>query len=222
MTEKVVFQCSSRKHENLWTYEGQRIEFVAQPEQCGGSTGFLYSRPDDLIPNTNKTWRRELEDYSRRHSGTGDNPDDLLKAWELYKPKEYGLLVSRFGYKNVFILSAGWGLTRSDFLLPHYDITFSRRAKEAYKKRKKTDTYSDFNHLAKDIEQSDTIYFFGCNDYLPLYYHLTRDLPGTKIIFHKSEKPPQERGYKYCKYVTTQSQNWHYPCVRDFIDGKLR
>jgi hypothetical protein len=129
---RIVFPCCSRKEPRYWEYHGQKVELVASPRQCDNSTGIKYQRPDDPIGDTNKTWRDELESYNRDKKES--NPLELLKAWQLYKPRKpyekiYRCLVEKYGEQNVFILSAGWGLVRSDFLLPHYDITFSSLAK---------------------------------------------------------------------------------------------
>ena len=54
-----------------------------------------------------------------------------------------------------------------------YDITFSAPA-EAWKRRTKRDSFSDFAHLTQsDICDNENPYFFGGRDYLPLYYALT-------------------------------------------------
>ena len=95
---------------------------------------------------------------------------------DLYKPKIYGDLVGAFGWANVFVLSAGWGLIRSDFLTPDYDITFSSQGKPWSKRSKRlTRPLQDFNHL-KDARLSpdESIHFFGGMDYLELYYELTQ------------------------------------------------
>jgi len=178
-----------------------------------------YCRPDDPIPSSSRTWRQELLSYNQR----GTNPDGLLRAADLYAHSVYRELVKEYGWANTFILSAGWGLVRADFLLPSYDITFSSQA-SACNRRRKSDRYDDFNHLSDyhGIHLEDTVYFCGSNDYLPLYYRLTRDLSGRKVIYHKAQSPPKEEGYVYIQYITRQSTNWHYTCAREFIQGKLQ
>jgi hypothetical protein len=84
----------------------------------------------------------------------------------VYGNKVYERLADHFGGQKVFILSAGWGLIRADFLTPYYDITFSQSA-DAYKRRKKTDRYADFCMPPGDTD--DDIFFFGGKDYLPLF-----------------------------------------------------
>jgi len=215
---KFIVQCSSRKRVGLWTFNGQLVKFVGHPDQCGGSNSFLYCRPDDTVPYVTKTWRQELLNYNQK----GTNPDGLLRAADLYTPEIYRELANKYGWENTFILSAGWGLVRADFLIPSYDITFSPHA-NTYKRRLQSDKYNDFNHLLdrSSIDQTDSLYFCGGNDYLPLYYELTGNLPERKVIYHKSKIPPREKGYVYIEYMTTQSTNWHYACAKDFIDGEL-
>lgn len=72
--------------------------------------------------------------------------------------------------EGVYILSAGWGLIRSDFLTPYYDITFSQSA-DPYKRRRRTDRYDDFRMIPDGVK--DEILFIGGKDYLPLFCQLT-------------------------------------------------
>lgn len=61
--------------------------------------------------------------------------------------------MDRFGLHKVYILSAGWGLIRADFLTPYYyDVTFSQSA-EGYKRRRKSDRYQDFSMLPEHAEE---------------------------------------------------------------------
>ncbi|MHB0665642.1 hypothetical protein ACX4MV_12140, partial [Roseomonas mucosa] len=87
----------------------------------------------------------------------------LWIAGKLYRPKAYALLLEKLGIERLFILSAGWGLVRADFLLPDYDITFSTSA-EPWKRRRASDKFSDFNALERTQED---IVFLGGKDYLP-------------------------------------------------------
>ena len=85
--------------------------------------------------------------------------------------------------KKNFILSAGWGLIKADFLAPDYDITFSSQA-DAWKRRNKRDVFRDFAQMTQaELSVSEPIYFFGGKDYLPLYYKLTRTLAARKVIY---------------------------------------
>jgi len=224
MAKIVVFPCCARKKDYYWEDNGRKVKFVANPGKCDGSDEFRYYRPDDKNPDTGKTWRQEVSAYNEEVQRTGEKWRKLRKAWELYEPNIYEKLKDTYGEENFFILSAGWGLVRSDYLLPYYNITFSSSGK-SWERRRNSDEYRDFNQLAeKKIEQSDTIYFFGLQDYLDLYYELTEKLPGDrKVIYHyQCKKMDQRAGYKYIPYKEAQqTRGWQYDCVRDFLKGKL-
>lgn len=138
---KLVIQCSATKDDaaGSFTVNGQRVKFVAHPELHRETASYVLFHPDDVIPSTSTPWRGHLVTYNRR----SDNPDRLLRAADLYSPPVYRRLLNHVGTESLFILSAGWGLIRSDFLLPDYDITFSSQA-EPWKRRMKRDRFSDF------------------------------------------------------------------------------
>lgn len=224
---KVIIQCSARK-KGAHTFKTQRGEeplFVAQPQLCPKVDQLIFARPDDPIPDQPATtWRSLLTDYNSRYAQDGSNPFGLLPAGGLYVPEIYGSLVARFGWINTFILSAGWGLVRADFLLPYYDITFSAAQNvEAWKRRHPGDSYDDYNHLSDRLDRDDSLYFFGGRDYLPLLYRLTRHLPIKKIIYYISQSTPRTEGYSYIRYPNPKNcmTNWHYECASDFLLGSV-
>src|SRR5213592_4041525 len=165
---KIVIQCSSTKDDLAGTFavNGRRVKFIAHPELHPLIDTHVLSRPDDQIPVISTTWREHLVAYNANDS----NPDGLLQAGALYSRPAYRALLRSVGYENLYILSAGWGLIRSDFLLPDYDITFSSQA-EGWKRRTKRDAFRDFAHLTSAaVGRDETVYFFGGKEYLPLYY----------------------------------------------------
>lgn len=132
----VVIQCAARKRldaGHFVTVGGKPIVFVADPKAAPAHPVHTFARPDDLSVN-GESWRQVLLKYNEENAG---NPLGLCPAYQLYIPKEYGRLVDRYGLKRVYILSAGWGLIRADFLTPYYDITYSEKA-ESYKRRRQT------------------------------------------------------------------------------------
>jgi hypothetical protein len=150
------------------------LEFVADPSIAPHQSDMVYARPDDFREDRT-SWRTVLQTYNEN---PGDNPYRLCRAFELYKDETYRRLVKRFNIENVYILSAGWGLIRSDFLTPHYDITFSSGANvPAYKRRRKKDHYDDFRMLPQDTR--DDVVFFGGKAYLPLFCSLTDAIRST-------------------------------------------
>lgn len=215
---KVVIQCSATKDTaaGSFTLNGRRVKFVAHPELHSESSGEVLFRPDDTIPSTSTTWRDHLLAYNR----SANNPDLLLQAVDLYSPEIYRSLLHHVGKENLFILSAGWGLIKADFLVPDYDITFSSQA-EPWKRRTKRDEFLDFTQLTQaDLSVGEQIYFFGGKDYLPLYYRLTRNLVAKKVIYFASTRIPKDKEFEYIPYGTGGT-NWHYRCGRNFIEGRI-
>ncbi len=213
---KIVIQCAASKVRDaglLTDAGGTPVLFVANPRLAPHSETCIYARPDDPAGN-GLTWRDLLVNYN----ASGENPSGLLPAYRLYRHEVYRQLVDRYGVGNVFILSAGWGLIRADFLTPKYDITFSTSA-DKHKRRSKRDRYNDFCMLPDDGDED--IVFFGGKDYLPFFYNLTWQYRGRRFIYYNSGSPPELPGCTLIRYQTTTRTNWHYGCVKDFIDGKI-
>lgn len=139
----VVIHCAASKRPDaghVVNAAGKPIVFVAHPEIAPAENAHVYARPDDASEN-GRSWRNLLLEYNSR---PGNNPLGLLPAYQLYTNGTYGRLVERLGANNVYILSAGWGLIRSDFLTPYYDITFSSSAcgGDAYTPQINTGTFA--------------------------------------------------------------------------------
>lgn len=147
-----VIQCAGSKQPDTGysvTRSGEQLRFIARPEIAPHSERYRHVHPDG------HTWLEEVLAYN----GCSDNPLRLHAAWELYEPAAFRRLVSHLGVENVYVLSAGWGLVRSDFLLPQYDITFTSavKKKRPWMHRRKSDMYRDFCHLPEDT--TDEVYF---------------------------------------------------------------
>lgn len=216
---RIVIQCAGKKYKSAgWLKDtsGVRVIFVAHPEKCIMTESPLRCcRPDDEVGAELGIWREYLTRYNQQSL----NPDRLFRAAELYKPTVYRALVERYGWRNVFILSAGWGLIRSDFLTPYYDITFSNQG-DPWSKRRSSDRFQDFNHLRDSgISPGETIYFFGGKDYLPLYYFLTQSIAARKVIYYSQDSLSRRQGYEYFPY--RRFTNWHYSCARDFMEDNV-
>ena len=216
----VVISCAGSKHikpfsqmGSLKKTNGSPVAFVAL------SMAGDYAHPDDPS-GYGMSWREKLLSYNRNSYEA--NPDNLLPAWKLYKNAIYERLVNEQGEANVYILSAGWGLIRSDFLTPYYDITFSSKA-DKWKMRKKNDkSFRDYNSLCEHSEDlNGPIVFFGGLDYVSLFCKLTDFLDCRKVVFYRSKKRPKAPGYELLRFNTTLRMNWHYQCANDFIAGKL-
>ncbi len=215
---KIVIQCAARKEPKAGyfrTPEGKPIKFVAHPLHAPYHESYVLARPDDLAEAESNTWRNLVANYNK---SAAENPYGLFPAYRLYLNLAYGALVEKFGEKSVYILSAGWGLIRSDFLTPQYDITFSASA-EPFKRRRQRDPYADFCHLTDDGEEK--VLFFGGKDYLPLFCRLTAALSAERVVFFNSLMPPSAPGCRLVRYETTIRTNWHYACVNDLVAGNI-
>ncbi len=172
--------------------------------------GYFYARPDDLS-DRGKTWRTVLQEYNTM---PGENPLGLLPAWRLYKNQTYGILAGHFGLDHLYILSAGWGLIRADFLTPNYDITFSSaRNVERFKRRSPRDAYDDFE-FPRNV--TETVVFYGGRDYIPLFCKLTAGTKGSRTVFYAGNKPDAP-GCVLQRYGNPFT-NWHYQCARQFVE----
>jgi len=129
----VVIQCAGTKRRDagyLRAKNGSKVLFVARPQIAPPSAECIHAHPDD--PNEDGvSWRDQLISYNTAPS----NPLALSTAFELYEPPAapdiYRRLVRRLGIKNVFILSAGWGLIEAGFRIPCYDVTFASEVKKS-------------------------------------------------------------------------------------------
>jgi hypothetical protein len=210
-----VIQCASRKQPeagHLHTADGSRVVFVAQPDRAPAEPGTFYAHPDDLT-ESGLSWREELLKYNRTPE---HNPLGLLPAWELYAHPTYRALAGHFQVPQLFVLSAGWGLIKGNFLTPYYDITFAAGA-EAFKKRGKADKYGDFMMLPDDQD----VVFFGAREYVPLFCALTKGLSAKRTVFYRAAREPEAAGCELRRYITEARTNWHYLCAKDFVAGKL-
>lgn len=213
----VVIQCAAGKRPHagrVITTAGKSVVFVADPSASPRNPSYTYARPDDRC-DSGKSWRDVLLEYNQK---APHNPLRLLPAYQLYGNPVYDRLVRRFGIANVFILSAGWGLIRADFLTPYYDITFSAQA-EPYKRRRDTDDYRDFKMLPDSTE--DEIVFLGGKDYLALFCALTSGVRGRRTVFFNSPRRLSAPGCTLGRYETSTRTNWHYECANTLLDGRL-
>jgi hypothetical protein len=211
----VVIQCAATKRPGagrLKTADGRDVIFVAHPE-IAPIDGSFYARPDDEA-GTGSSWRDLVLAYNRAPVG---NPLRLSQAYRLYENRVYSRMVERLSVENIYILSAGWGLIRSDFLTPYYDITFSSSAhgSDAYKRRRKTDEFLDFCTLPENFD--DEIVFFGGKDYVPLFSELTQRIKSKRTVFYNGRQFAPAPGCVFAKYETTTRTNWHYECASAFL-----
>lgn len=221
---KIVFICASKKKPNSdLKIGGNIIKFRAISNPAANEY-----KPDDLISqgyiNTLKklngielangsTWRDLIQKNNKK-----GNPLKLCKAYELYKGEIYRNLKSTFG-GHFYILSAGWGLVRSDIPLPNYNITFTNDNKIPTNTiREDQAIYKDFNQLDND---SRTIIFIGTPGYLKIFYQLTRKMSAQKIVFWKNHiilnTPLPNTTFNLIKYKTKNNSSWWKELAKNII-----
>jgi len=202
----IVISCSGGKVDiPHLLQDNQEIKFRAEsnPPQT-----FL---PYDTIPNQNPpmTWSAFIE------NAQNINNPALVEAFSLYQPKKapyqniYSDLHARFS-DNLYILSAGWGLIKSSFRIPTYDITFSNQAKKE-KKRSKIDAEfnsNDFKQL--NPEKHQRLVCLVSQDYIPQFKRLTNHLSNEKIT-------TSIKSVKDIPGVT--KYNWYYLLAKILIEN---
>lgn len=215
---KIIIQCAGDKQPNPnytgFDHEGQKVvKFLAHP-----NANHLHCAHPDFECTNGVTWRETLAQYNQQNGF--NNPQNLSRAYELYVPAAYSNLVAEFGVENVYILSAGWGLIRADYLIPDYDITFSPRA-ELHQIRTNNAHYNDFNHLEGNTEP---LIFLGGISYQPLLFQLTKQLSCDITLVHRAANPPALPINANARYMsqyfdTPQLINWHYAAANALIQN---
>lgn len=214
----IVIQCAGSKVQgagHLRAPDGRLISFVAHPESAPRSERIVYAHPDGPTEG-GLAWRQVVLQINQT---TQDSPLRLCRAYELYDRPIYAQLVESLGVERVYILSAGWGLIRSDFLTPYYDITFKKLKDQPYKVRLPRDRYADFQMLPNDAEK---VVFLGGKDYLPHFDRLTAHLQGERIIVYNSDTLPQAPNCRLVRFPTRTRTNWHYSCAEALLRGEFR
>lgn len=220
---QVVIQCAGQKNVgpssaqgHFRNSSGKRIKFLAQPQLTEAGDNFICARPDDPSDKRGLTWRQQLLKYNEK----GENPFGLLQAFKLYRCKVYRDLVEHFGIENVFILSAGWGLIRADFLTPAYDITFKSIGDRPETRRCKTDQYFDFQQLP--IRGKSPIVCFVTGEYRSRIENLALN---REVLFCQrldAGKPSKSLKENERPFKTRALTNWHYSAAQALISGELR
>lgn len=211
----IVLQCAGTKRAgagSLVKSTGEQVTFLAKPDLAPLAWRNTAAHPDDRS-DTGATWRELLVEYNSRQS----NPLRLLRASDLYcppaAPNIYRDLVTRLGPERVFVLSAGWGLIRSDFLTPDYDITFAREVlkKNPSKYRGPGDRFADFRQLPPDANED--IVFVGSKSYVRSFCELTSHIRAKRIVYYNSLTPPPASGCVLMPFPSANKRTWHYECA---------
>lgn len=236
----VVIQCAGTKCPRAGIFSlagGHPVTFVADPRTALPSPEF---RPDDPTSSSSvRTWRDELASYNATRPMM--NPLGLFSASGLYCPPTdklvYQDLVKHFSPQKVYILSAGWGLVRSDYLLPQYDITFSHAARTggkakpyAWRDPRTIGVWKDFDLLTPSLGNfTGTVHVLICGNPTSGYHLLLAELmkswpPSTNVCFHyKGIPPPKPTSWtgiwRVIAHIGSRRTNWHYECARNLIGG---
>lgn len=237
----VVIQCAKSKKNACFSLKnGRKVKFIANVNELHQSDKdeYAYFHPDAPLsvdydaenfqaPKDVYSWRDYLEAYNKHWQLYSRNPFGLYSAIDLYSRKEYRKLVNRPKIKQVYILSAGWGMMRENYLLPNYDITFSSASKPYQKRHQDSKPFKDFTHITDDyrndqFDKHSPIIFIGVKSYLPLFDKLTKCLPNKKImsdlILNENKRELYSNNYEFTKmsWKTHTYTNWQYSCV-DFL-----
>lgn len=213
----VVIQCAGGKQKDAGHMKdaGRKVLFVADPASAPQSDSVIYKRPDDAA-SSGRSCRDMLEDYNRNRRK--DNPLDLFPAWELYTKPAYRELAEYFGIGNLYILSAGWGLVKADYLLPKYDITFSTSVGRLPAPAKAGPRLPRLRHATRND-------FGACR--VPGWERLRPALPApdgqrrSATVVFNSKTPPRVPGCELKRYQSRTRTNWHYECAKKLVSGEF-
>ncbi len=220
----IVIQCANRKVPNAatLTLNGEAVHFVAQPQN-----EHMDKRPWDQIPGSDKTWidcvmayneagSTMPDEYIKLNIGTEDGRQ-LMPCGNLYEHPVYRELTTTRGLKNVYILSAGWGLVRADKFLPNYNVTFSQlgdiRVRISVAERLQYASISD------EIPDNDQINLFISRAYAPYWSYLYQGAPQRTILHWRlgQELPKGKYGTVIKHDCGDQVTNWQYTAARQHI-----
>lgn len=212
----IIIQCSAGKQfGGEWIENGKKVKFVANPLVAGNPpAGYVYKKPQDISTN-GKKYIDELVEYNKNNS----NPMKLFRAADLYKNETYKQLDLYCDSKgwSFYILSAGWGLIKADYLIPNYDITFTSAA-VAYKK--KTFHRDTIGINMMDAKQEQSIFCFVGKSYYEILDATTGVAGGKKYLFYldkNGNKIMNKRGYVTVPFTYHDGYRWNYACAQDFM-----
>ena len=233
----VVMQCAGWKKSCAGTFpspddDEKEVRFVANPN-AAPEDGEVYVHPDGDAGG-GQTWRQKLWHYNEQEKET--NPYGLLKAGCLYGNPVYSQFFKKLGGDRFFLLSPAWGLVRSDFLIPYYNITFSKNPPKKKKSNKWGIDKKIINSIIKrdwpdnrfkncsaiPKETNKTILFFGGKDYVEFFIGLTKDVKAKRVVFYYASGVPRKIDgviFRHCGL--DYPRNWYYRCAEKFLASNL-
>lgn len=198
---RVVIQCAKRKHPQA----GHLLDSEGRPVRIG---------PEHLATPM-ITWAAQQIEARQQDPR-------LFEARRLYRQPIYHEAGVRSGDPaSVYVLSALWGIVRSDFRIPAYDATFSSLAPPEARILADAPMGRPFQHLAADDPRP--ILLFAVPAYLPLFFRLTATLPALRgVVLRNGEGGPLPRGVLAIPYQTTARTNWHLDPLKLFLGMRQR
>lgn len=200
----IVICCAGRKNPlyGKLTENEHEIDFRA----VSNPVNYEYM-PDDIKSN-NQTWR----EYIHEHQANTDL--NIYNAYMLYTPKSpfqniYSDLYARFA-NRLYILSAGWGLIKSDYRIPKYDITFKSNIHSINRTEPNPIfDHNDWKQLSEnDLKINSRIIFIGPRNYHNLFDRCTAHLTNTKIKI-TIDWVGDLQGFN--------NYNWHYHFISRYL-----
>jgi len=222
----IVIQCAGSHVPNAatLTLNGNAVHFVAQPQDRQ-----MDKQPWDQIPGSNKTWIDCVKaynevggalpgEYIKLNVGT-ENGRLLMQCGNLYKHPGYGELMAACGLRNVYILSAGWGLVRGDKFIPNYDVTFSQAGDPNVRIAVRDRLQYPF--MSDEIPDNGEINLFISRAYAPYWSRLYRGAAQRTVLHWRlgQKLPDRQYGTVIKHDCGKQVTNWQYKAARQFIAG---
>jgi hypothetical protein len=216
LTDKFIpiLICSSDKRDN------SSLRYLNNQEVVLNATEGL--KPDDMAFDHDISWKEFIL----------ENQNELtipFKAFQLYSLSTYRLMRCAFG-RRFFIQSAGFGIIRSDFRIPEYNITFKGGNIVNHRRyiANGLDGFNDLNHLLELNSNNQDILFIGSREYIKQFIELTNNLSCRKIIFYKGNfnlRPYRNlnQQFVFVKYEPETSSNytWHYELADRLAEAEI-
>ena len=217
---KIVVQCAKRKiTAPTLFFDNAAVKFHSKTDISQN----IFT-PWSTVPETSQTWIDAVREYNESFllpaNTSIHNASELTNAADLYYHHAYRDLSKRFGYKSIFVLSAGWGLVQGDTKIPTYDITFSTANKDC---RIKPSERVKYDSILLDAGTCDELHLFITQEYLE-YWNLffsKRFQSAKKVILHwrKGQKPPPFGEYSIIEHDCGKRRTtWQYTAIRQFLE----
>lgn len=208
-----IYPCCASKHASAGTFtmNGKKVVFVADPSLVVPQRDCIHRTPDTFDPELGKSWREYLFDYNRTYRQTGKNPANLLPASKLFTKPIYASLTAHFGADHFYVLSGGWGIVNSRFLLPKYNITYSRAPGIPIENKRAYDSFKDWNQLT-NLKEPHLLLFLGAGrEYTDRARQLLGEIPMKQVIVTRQDCKAQNNRFVFEDAVATSKFAFDLP-----------